>query len=99
MPRLNEPGGTDRYRSQPGGARIDRNSLEIAGTSELLLTFFRWSPESIRMRQAQCRLQVDVPRCRIGRCRYARNLPWPCSLDPDLTEWVPDDTGTWDNQS
>jgi hypothetical protein len=75
------------------------NHLEIAGTWELLLTFPRWSPDSIRMRRAQCRLQVDVARCRIGRCRSARNLPWPRSLDPDFTDWVHDDMGTWDIES
>jgi len=51
------------------------------------------------MRRAQCRLQVDVARCRIGRCRSARNLPWPRSLDPDFTDWVHDDMGTWDIES
>jgi hypothetical protein len=33
-----------------------------------------------------------------GTADLARNLPRPRSLDPDFTDWDPDDMDTWDQR-
>jgi hypothetical protein len=85
------------------GARLDEresnwNHLEIVGTWELLLTFpdGRSAAFESSKRDDDCRTT-----CRgiaAGAGELTRNLPRPRSLDPDFTDWDPDDLGTWDER-
>ncbi|HTI74158.1 MAG TPA: hypothetical protein VL634_04125 [Mycobacterium sp.] len=85
------------------GAKLDAresdlNRLEIIGTWELLLTF----PDG-RSAAFECSKRSDdcTATCRAiaaGPGELTRNLPRPRSLDPDFTDWDPDDIDTWDER-
>jgi hypothetical protein len=85
------------------GAKLDAresnlNHLEIVGTWELVLTFpdgrsaaFECSKRNDDCK-ATCRAIAD------GATELTRNLPRPRSLDPEFTDWDPDDLDTWDER-
>jgi hypothetical protein len=85
------------------GARLDAresdlNHFEIVGTWELLLSF----PDG-RSAAFECSKRNDDCKatCRAIAARAAEltsNLPRPRSLDPDFTDWDPDDMDTWDER-
>jgi hypothetical protein len=85
------------------GAKLDAresnlNYLEIVGTWELLLSFpdGRSAAFECSKRNDDCRATCHA--IAVGAAELIRNLPRPRSLDPDFTDWDPDDMDTWDER-
>ena len=85
------------------GARLDAresnlNYLEIVGTWELLLTFpdGRSAAFECSKRNDDCKATCHA--IASGAIELTRNLPRPRSLDPEFTDWDPDDLDTWDER-
>jgi hypothetical protein len=85
------------------GAKLDAresdlNHFEIVGTWELRLSFpdGRAAAFECSKRNEECR-----ETCRAiesAAAALTSNLPRPRSLDPDFTDWDPDDMDTWDER-
>ena|SRR6476620_5331020 len=98
-----DDGQIGRWPLEEVGARLEEresnwNFFEPVGTWELLLTFpdGRSGAFESAKRGDDCRAT-----CRAivaGSRELARNLPKPRSLDPDFTDWDPDDLDTWDER-
>ena len=85
------------------GAKLDAresnlNHLEIVGTWELLLSFpdGRSAAFECSKRNDDCKATCHA--IAAGTGELTRNLPRPRSLDPDFTDWDPDDMDTWDER-
>jgi hypothetical protein len=85
------------------GAKLDAresnlNHLEIVGTWELLLGFpdGRSAAFECSRRNDDCRATCHA--IAADAAELTRNLPRPRSLDPDFTDWDPDDMDTWDER-
>ena len=86
------------------GAKLDAresnlNYLEIVGMWELLLSFpdGRSAAFECAKRNDDCKATCHA--IAAGAAELTRNLPRPRSLDPDFTDWDPDDMDTWDERS
>jgi hypothetical protein len=85
------------------GAKLDAresnlNYLEIVGMWELLLSFpdGRSAAFECSKRNDDCKATCHA--IAAGAAELTRNLPRPRSLDPDFTDWDPDDMDTWDER-
>lgn len=85
------------------GAKLDErandwNHFQITGTWELHLTFpdGRSAAFESSKRDEDCRNTCRA--IAAGAGDLTRNLPPPRSLDPDFTDWDPNDVDTWDER-
>jgi hypothetical protein len=85
------------------GAKLDAresnlNYLEIVGMWELLLSFpdGRSTAFECSKRNDDCKATCHA--IAAGAAELTRNLPRPRALDPDFTDWDPDDMDTWDER-
>ncbi|WP_319452728.1 MULTISPECIES: hypothetical protein [unclassified Mycobacterium] len=85
------------------GARLEEresnwNHLEIVGSWELLLTFPSGRSGAFESSKRDEDCKATCRAIAAGAGELTRNLPKPRSLDPNFTDWDPDDIDTWDER-
>jgi hypothetical protein len=74
------------------------NHLEIVGRWEQLLSFPDGRSAAFECSKGNDDCKATCHAIASGAAELTRNLPRPRSLDPDLTDWDPDDMDTWDER-
>ena len=85
------------------GAKLDErqsnwNHFEIVGSWELRLTFPNGRSGAFESSKRDEDCKATCRAIAAGAGELPRNLPKPRSLDPDFTDWDPDDIDTWDER-
>jgi len=85
------------------GARLDAagsdlNRLDIVAFWELRLSFPDCASAAFECAKRSDEATATYNVIAAGACDLAANLPRPRSLDPDFTDWDPDDLDTWDER-
>ena len=98
-----DDGQIGRWPLEEVSARLEEresnwNFFEPVGTWELLLTFPDGRSGAFESANRDDDCKATCRAIAAGSRELARNLPKPRSLDPDFTDWDPDDLDTWDER-